>query len=403
MLAVAAAVVVAAAGCGSSKSSSSGGGGGKTITIGVLTDATGLAASGNKTSVQGVEAGIVVAKAAGYNIKYVVGDDTTSPSGALSAAQKLVQQDHVLAVIAVSAVAFGATNYLTSQGVPVLGVAEDGPEWVTSKNMFSTFGFLDPSKVGTAAGQLFKQLGATNVGLVGYSISPSSAEAAKGDAISAQQAGLKVGYLNANFPFGSTNVAPVALQMKNNGVDGFTAAVDPNTGLALLSALRQLGDNPKVALFPTGYGADLAQGGPAAVQEAQGAYFSLSFEPIEMNTAATHQFANALKQIGINGDPTYAEYGGYTGVALLVQGLKAAGSNPTHASLINALSGITDFTADGLLGSHSLSMADRAASEIGVDGCTYITKLSGSSFQLVPNADPICGTLIPGKTVSASS
>jgi hypothetical protein len=33
----------------------------------------------------------------------------------------------------------------------------------------------------------------------------------------------------------------------------------------------------------------------------------------------------------------------------------------------------------------------------------YVTKLSGQNFLLVPNADPICGTEIPGKSVSASS
>lgn len=412
LLAVAAGVAMAAAGCSSSKSSSgsgaSGGSGSSasashTINIGVLTDLTGPAASAAKTSVKGVAAGAELAKTDGYSIHYVVGDTQTSPSGALSAAQKLVQQNHVTAIVAVSALAFAASSYLTAQGVPVVGVAEDGPEWITAKNMFSTFGFLDTTKVSTTGGQLFKMLGAKTIGTLGYSISPSSAEAAKSAAVSAQQAGLKVGYLNANFPFGSTDVQPVAIKMKAAGVDGVTASVDPNTGLDLLTALRQSGDNPKVALFPTGYGSDLSEGGPGAVQSAQGAYFSLSFEPVEMNTPATRQFAADLKATGVTGDPTYGEYGGYTAVALLLQALKATGAKPTHASLIKALSNITDFDAAGLLGSHTLSMADRAASAVGVDACTYVTKLVGTTFQPVPGADPVCGTEIPGKTVSASS
>src|SRR4029077_12169935 len=104
---------------------------GRTYTIGLLTDITGPASSGNKTSVQGVRAGAVLASKDGYTIKYVVGDTQTSPTGALEAARKFVTQDHVTAVVSVSALAFGAATYLTGQGIPVIGVGEDGPEWVT--------------------------------------------------------------------------------------------------------------------------------------------------------------------------------------------------------------------------------------------------------------------------------
>jgi ABC-type branched-subunit amino acid transport system substrate-binding protein len=191
--------------------------------------------------------------------------------------------------------------------------------------------------------------------------------------------------------------------MKSAGVDGFTATVDPNTGFALVTAMRQLGVNLKVALLPTGYGGDLLQAGPGALQSAQGVYFYTSFEPAEMNTPATQQLLAALHTVGVTGDPTYAEYAGYASVALLVAGLKAAGSNPTHTSLIAGLNTVHSFDAAGLFGTHHFDLANRAGSPLGVDGCVYVTKLVGSSFQLVANADPICGTLIPGQTVSGSS
>jgi hypothetical protein len=56
---------------------------------------------------------VVLARRAGYTIKYVIGDTTSTPGGALTAAQKLVEQDHVFAVIAVSSLTFAAANYLT--------------------------------------------------------------------------------------------------------------------------------------------------------------------------------------------------------------------------------------------------------------------------------------------------
>lgn len=397
-------LAVVGAGCSSSKSStassggaSSSGGSGATTTVGLFGDFTGESASGNKTSNLGLEAGIYEAGLHGVKLRFVQADTQTSPTGALAAAQQLVEQDHVTAVVAVSALTFLAANYLKQHDVPVVGLAEDGGEWVTDDNMFSTFGFLDPTKASTGGGQFFKMEGATNIGVLGYGISPQSADGAKNLAISALAAGLTVSYQNENFPFGSTNVQPIAIAMKNDGVNGISSETDPNTTFSLIQALHQVGDDLKVAVVPDGYGGDLAQAGPNAVAIGQGAYFTLSFEPVEMHTAATEQFQAALAHVGVTGEPTYAEYGGYTSAALLTQALQITGPNPSAAKLISTLSGITDFNAWGLLGSHELNMSDRAASAIGVDGCGYYTKLVGSSFALVPGADPLCGTEITGQ------
>src|SRR5262249_31275863 len=249
----------------------------------------------------------------------------------------------------------------------------------------------------------FKMLGATTIGTLGYSISPSSSESAKSTAESARTVGLKVGYENANFPFGSTNVGPIALAMKNAGVDGFYASVDPNTGFALITALRQAGVHLKAAFLPTGYGADTTQAGPGALQEAQNVYFGLGFEPVEMHTAATEQFQSDLKAVGVTGEPTAIEYNAYTAVGLLVAGLKAAGAHPTQASLIKALSQIHNWNALGLYGSPTLDINNRADIIGGVDNCQWYAKLVGSTFQLVPGAEPLCGQPVPGVTVSASS
>jgi branched-chain amino acid transport system substrate-binding protein len=371
----------------------------------VLTDLTGLAASAESTTPVGVKAGVGLVNSEGYHIKYVVADAASSPAGALAAAQRLVAQDHVFAVIAVSGLTFAAAPYLASHGIPVLGAATDGPEWITTRNMFSVFGTQDFTKVETTDGLFFKSVGVTNLASLGYGIVPSAAESSKGAAVSAQEAGIKVGYLNANFPFGSTNVEPVALAMKAAGVDGFTGSVEENTSFALVEALKQLGVNLKAVLFAVGYGADLEQGGPGAKQAAQGDYFGVSYEPVEMQTPATQRFQNALKTYaGVTGDPSLNEYIGYASVDGLVAGLKAAGSNPTQASFINAMLGIRSYDAAGLFGSHTIGFGmDQRGQAAGAGNCLWVTKYVGDSFQLVPGADPVCGTVIPGKTVSSSS
>lgn len=290
----------------------------------------------------------------------MVGDTAANPATALSAAQKFVTQDHVTAVIANSALTFAASNYLTARGVPVIGAGQDGPEWISAKNMFSVFGALNTTKVADTLGKFFKMQGVTTVGAVGYSVSPISSETAKAAAESAKSVGLKVGYLNANFPFGSTNVAPVALAMKAAGVDGFTATTDPNTAFALITALRQSGADIKVALLATGYGGDLLQAGPGALKAAQNVYFSLGYEPIEMQTAGTKQFSSDLKAAGVSAIPSVAAYNGYASVGLLVRALKASGGSTSSSAIISALSNIHDWNALGLFGSHKLDLSDRS-------------------------------------------
>lgn len=392
-------LLVGAAACSSSKPAGSGSSGatsGVTETIGILTDASGLGASGNETTVQGVAAGVVEAAKSGIHLKYVVGDTETTPAGALAAAHALVQEDHVAAVIAVSALTFTAASYLTKASIPVVGVAEDGSEWATSKNMFSVYGYPDEAAVYTTAGQLFKMEGAKSVGTLGYSISPSSSESAKSTAVAAKDVGLADPYVNPSFAFGSTNVQPIALAMKAKGVDAIYSATDPNTSFSLLTSLRQLGVDIKVAYFPTGYGGDITQGGPNALQVAQGAIFStVTWEPIAMDTSATRQFTADLAAAGTKSQPTEAEYNGYASVAALVVALQKTGPHPSSAALISALAAESDFTAWGLTGQLHIDLNDRSTSPSTPGaGCQYFSKLVGSVFEPIPGGDPLCGTYL---------
>ncbi len=215
--------------------------------------------------------------------------------------------------------------------------------------------------------------------------------------------GLKASYVNPEFPFGSTNVEPVVLAMKAAGVNGVVPSVGTSTSLALVSALHQDGAKVKVALLPTGYGGDLTQAGSATLRSAQGVYFYLIYQPVEMHTAGTTQFEQALHRIGWSGDPTFGSYLGYAGVNMLVRGLRAAGSDPSQGKLIDALKTVHNFNAAGLLGSHTVDLGSTGTFVTGPGNCLYFVKLAGSKFELIPGADPLCGTPVAGKSISSGS
>jgi branched-chain amino acid transport system substrate-binding protein len=230
----------------------------------------------------------------GYKIKYVLADAGTSPTRAHEAARRLVEQDHVFAVIANEALLFAAAAYLKSRNILVIGSAYDDSEWNTDQNMFSVFGYPNYSTVQTSFGNFLQLVGATDVGLLGYSIEPSSALSAKAAAVSAQLAGLKVGYLKSNLPFGSTNITPEVLAMRAGGVDAFEAETDPSPSLAGVEGLRLQGVQLKAPIMPETSG-DLQVAGAATLSQATGVYLLSSYELAEMHTAATEALQQALK------------------------------------------------------------------------------------------------------------
>src|SRR5258708_6125200 len=137
VLLIAASTALAA--CGSSGGgASAGASGSKTIKIGFVTDLTGVASSAFTTTKSGIDAYLnrinPAGRVNGYKIHYVLADTTSTPTGALTAVQKLVQQDHVFAIVENSSVFYGAQAYALQAGVPVVGSAIDGPIWSDPKN-----------------------------------------------------------------------------------------------------------------------------------------------------------------------------------------------------------------------------------------------------------------------------
>ncbi|ADP84383.1 ABC transporter substrate-binding protein [Pseudofrankia inefficax] len=403
-----AAATFAVAGCGSSGSSggsaaagSSGAASGPTYTIGVISDLTGALGASNKNLPAAIKAGAIAAAADGYNLKYVIADGASSPAGELTAAHRLVDQEHVLAVIAISDLTFAAAPYLAAQGVPVIGGAVDSTEWNTDRNMFSVFGFPDYSKVTTTLGEFYKKVGATNIGAIGYGSVPSAADAARGAVVSSQTAGLKAGYLNDTFQLGSTDVGPAVLAMKNAGIDGLDIALQEISAFQIIKSLRQQGVDLKAPVLSIGYGDSLLSAGPAEIQDAQDVYFSLGWEPLELQTAATKKFQADLKAAGTTKVPGLPEYLAYTSMDAVTWGLKGAGAKPTRASMIDALLKVTNYDGAGLLGGHTINfgMDQRGVGGPGADNCLWFTLFKGQSFSVVSGADPVCGTVIPGKSV----
>jgi branched-chain amino acid transport system substrate-binding protein len=371
-----------------------------TIRLGLITSLTGSASSEDTDMVKAVQARIDVTNASGgvngRKLQLMSCDDASTSTSNLTCAQDLVAKG-VFAIEDNSAFVFGASSYLTKQGIPVTGGGYDGPEWglKPDTNMFSFAGDYYSSAAWYTQPALFmKQQGVTNVSAFGYGISPASSDSAKGFAAAAKSIGLKVGYLNTSLPFGGVNVTPYALAMKAAGVQGVTMELDENSNFAILTAAKQAGVKLKVAISATGYGQQLLDD-PSAVQSGQGTYFPPVAAPVELKTPATLAMqAGFAKYAGFTGVPDFDWYEGWLATDVMIKGLQVGGTNPTRSSFIHNLQQVTDYNGGGLITppvSFSLSQFGKPPKTI----CEYLTKLQGKGYVVANNGKPVCGTLLP--------
>jgi branched-chain amino acid transport system substrate-binding protein len=217
------------------------------VKIGFIYSKTGVASATSGDSDVGCKARVGRQNAAGgvngRKIDVTYSDDASSADN-LTKAQSLVQNEHVYMVINDSAFAFLTYRWLLDHNVPLIGGGFDGNYYGAPGNekVISAFGNSPPiSGIQTdLTPKLMKALGASKVAALGYGVSPSSSAAVKSFMQYAVPAGgLEPVYTNTSVDFGSTDVSPLVLGIKNAGANAAFYAMNANTNLAIAQGLVQ--------------------------------------------------------------------------------------------------------------------------------------------------------------------
>ncbi len=374
------------------------------ITLAMITSLTGPGSSEFSQAPAGFNARIALQNAEGgvngHKLTGMVLDDQTSPTAISSAVQDALSKG-AFGLVSTSPLFFLADKYPNQQGVPVTGGFFDGPEWGTppfNTNMFaSDVGSVDPKyPVNTGIGAFMKAHGGTVICSYGYSISPSSTRSAVGTVDSFVHAGGKQGELDTTIPFGSVDMTTVALVAKQKGCNAFYAGLDDNSNFALATALKQAGVKAKVVVFPTGYEPSIV--GSPAWSSVQGGYFDTTFRPFQLPNAGTQQMQAALQKyehFKPGAFPNFSQYESWLGADLMIKGLQMAGKNPTHAGVISALRGLTNYTGNGIL-AQSINYSNDFGHDL-AKSCGWYMIAEKNGF--VPSSSqPFCGTDLPGTT-----
>ncbi|HUZ10011.1 MAG TPA: ABC transporter substrate-binding protein [Acidimicrobiales bacterium] len=371
------------------------------ITIGFISDITGVAASTFQDSPGGAQARIALQNAQGgvdgHKIKLVVEDDQSSPSTNQTVSEDLVQNKGAFGVIDYSAFTFGGYKYLQQQGIPVTGGGFDGPEWNAQPNvnMFDTAppldGLIDGSYYAADPTKIYKSLGIHKVAGLAYGISQSSQQSIK--SIFSVLPSSKC-YENLSVPFGGVDFTADVLQVKQAGCDTVIGSFVDASDIALSQAVKNAGIKAKQIYF-TGYDQNVL-GSPNARAAADGDYFTAAINFTTPNTA-TQDMLKALKKYDPSykgGIPDYGLYGAYLSADLMIKGLELAGKNPTRSAFITNLRKVKSYNAGGILPGTTLFTGFGTAGIVPKTLCGYYMQLKGTQFHVV-TGKAICGKAVP--------
>ena len=374
----------------------------KDVTLGYISSQTGVAASTHRNAHTACKARVDAENAKGgvngrkIKVEYI---DDKSGGGNLTAAQDLVQNRNVFAVVDNSAFAFLAWRYLKDQGVPMIGGGFDGSYYYNkgNENIISGLGSGTPVPGLTydTVTKVMKQMGATKVAAVGYGVSPSSSESAKAtETYGAKAQGLESVYLNNTLEFGGTDVGPVVLGIKNSGADGLYLPLDSDTNFAIVQGLQQNGVKMKANILATGYSQDLLDQPIAKTITPNDVMFS-TYKPIELGGNAIKTFLSALKRGGLSGVPDYGSYLGYITCDMAILGLKNAGKTPTRQSFVDGIRKTNGGVYDGAgLMCKPIDLSYENFGKISPTSCTYFVGVENGKFKVLNGGKPLTGKLV---------
>ncbi len=313
-------------------------------------------------------------------------DDNGDPSKDLAAAQRLVEQDKVFAVVPVNTFAFTAGSYLAQHNVPFFGYGYLTDFCKTSNQYgFGFNGCVFPTAGAPESQQFFYSL-AKVVGVHGQATayigtnSPEDIPFRKQFADAANAVGFKFVGLAPSIPQPNTPTdwSPYvnAIMHLNHGSQPeilYSNAPNASVSGGLFSALRAAGYRG-ILIDGVSYRANVLQN--AQTRSAyQGAYIGVAVQPTQYNSPAVQQMKQDIAKVAGNVPVDLDMEVGYATADVFVQILKLAGRNLTTARFLAVAR--HDSVNSGISGPVSFPLGFSVGQL-----CAAIVRVEGSQFVL---------------------
>jgi ABC-type branched-subunit amino acid transport system substrate-binding protein len=291
--------------------------------------------------------------------------------------QALLSEDDVFAALPIAVLLFTGADLFADAGIPTFGWninAEWGSEQAAGPPNF--FGEKGSYLCFTCPGQpvpwLAKQVKAKKVGVLAYQ-SPQSADCAKGVQASFDKyPSADLAFLDTSLSFGVSDLSTDVSRMKDERVDLVISCMDTNGTLTLAKEMKKQGlDAPQ---YLSTYDHEFIEKNAPFFE---GSYTATFFTPFEVRPkpAGLKQFERWMKRGGF--DQNENSLAGWINADLFYRGLQAAGPDFTRQKVVDAINGMTDYTAGGLLPGIDWTTAHRQDPP---QGCSVVSKIADGRF-----------------------
>ena len=320
----------------------------------------------------------------GHPVKVVTEDDGQNPAKGLAAAKKLVEQDHVQAIVGeMSTVDTAWAGYVDSKGIPVVGGQPVDATFMTDANFFpsgTTLPVLLLGEISVAAGAGHKTLG-----VLYCSETPVCAQLPKILEPLGAQAGLKV--VSAQVSQSAPSYTAPCLAFKSKGVTAMFAAVNSDVVPRVQDSCYAQGYKPQqIASNTTTQQSWTTKANleGSLLASTNAAYTDTSIPGIKAFSDALDSYLPDLKNSPQFSAPLLMPW---AGGQLFAAAAKVGSLTPTStgADITKALLSLKDETLDGIAPPLSFTAGKPA-----FPTCYFTGILKDKQFQSQNGGKPVC-------------
>jgi branched-chain amino acid transport system substrate-binding protein len=310
----------------------------------------------------------------GRKLQFIAEDDGYEPMRTIASARKLVEQDKVVALLAVTGTAPSAAllPFVTESKTPLLFPYAFAHVLTTPVNhdVFTTLPEVRVQMM-VLANYILKELKQTKVAAI-YQNDDFGQDAVAG--LEDRFKGANVPLVKLPFDRGTTNFSGVVAQAKAAGVEHVVFLGIPKDAALVMREANNLGWKPQ-------FSGHNALGDPQTFQLAgplaEGAIAIAVMEPLDSDKPAVKAFLAAQQKYKPSTKPTTYSMHGYQSGKLFAEILKRTGGKTDEASIVGALEGMKGYDT-GLMAPLSFAADQHAGAPSGA-----IMKAEGGKWKII--------------------
>jgi len=306
-------------------------------------------------------------------------DDQGTATVDLDRAKDLVENKGAFGILQ-APIVNGAGDYLSSQGVPVIGHPSTPPYDGSLQNFIGIWG-ISANGAGTGSpADFIKKNGGKVVAVLAHN-NNSSIPGAQIFKAAVAGDGLTVGYTRLDIPFVPGDFTADAQQMQANHVDSVYLPLANAVDIALYKAGVQAGIKWNTFIFPNFYDQDAIKQVATSIAPS---YTISPTAPFELNLPETQKFKAALTKYASGTPLNVFAMEGWDAAELYIEGLQQSGACPTRAGFIHTVRSMTDWNGHG-----TLPPVDFGKVEL----CEWFVPITATGYG-AGDKNPTCGKVV---------